>query len=89
MVRQDRLVSCHNWISDFQCKLFTLCEKNRLRDCVGIICVDDLMVTRENDTDIDEVKLLLKQKFGMKDFGELHYFLGIEVITSPSGIWLS
>ena len=24
----------------------------------------------------------------MKDLGELHYFLGIEVIRSPGGIWL-
>ncbi len=24
----------------------------------------------------------------MKDLGELHYFLGIEVIQSPKGIWL-
>ena len=53
-----------------------------------VIYVDDLIVTGDNDVDIDDVKLLLKQKFKMKDLGELHYFLGIEVIRSPSGIWL-
>ncbi len=30
----------------------------------------------------------LKQKFEMKNLGELCYFLDIEVIQSPKGIWL-
>ena len=53
-----------------------------------VIYVDDLIVTGDSDVDIDDVKLLLKQKFEMKDLGELRYFLGIEVIRSPRGIWL-
>ena len=53
-----------------------------------VIYVDDLIVMGDSDADIDDVKLLLKQKFEMKDLGELRYFLGIEVIRSPGGIWL-
>ena len=53
-----------------------------------IIYVDDLIVTGDSDADIDDVKLLLKQKFEMKDLGELRYFLGIEVIRSCGGTWL-
>ena len=34
------------------------------------------------------MKLFLKHKFEMKDLGELLYFLGIEVILFPSGVWL-
>jgi hypothetical protein len=34
------------------------------------------------------MKKLLKQKFEMKDLGQLHYFLDIKVIQSPKGIWL-
>jgi hypothetical protein len=34
------------------------------------------------------LKKLLKQKFEMKDLGELRYFFGIEVIQFPKGIWL-
>jgi hypothetical protein len=55
---------------------------------VIVIYVDDLIITRDSDVDISDLKKLLKQKFEMKDLGKLHYFLGIEVIHSPKGIWL-
>jgi hypothetical protein len=55
---------------------------------VIVIYVDDLIITRDSDEDIFDLKKLLKQKFEMKDLGELRYFLGIEVIQSPKGIWL-
>lgn len=35
------------------------------------------------------MKSLLKQEFEMKDLGDLRYFLGIEIIRTPDGIWLS
>jgi hypothetical protein len=47
---------------------------------VIVIYVDDLIITRNSDADIFNLKKLLKQKFEMKDLGELRYFLGIEVI---------
>jgi hypothetical protein len=47
---------------------------------VIVIYVDDLIITRDNDVNIFDLKKLLKQKFEMKDLGELRYFLGIEVI---------
>jgi hypothetical protein len=55
---------------------------------VIVIYVDDLIITRDSDAYIFDLKKLLKQKFEMKDLGELRYFLGIEVIQSPKGIWL-
>jgi hypothetical protein len=55
---------------------------------VIVIYVDDLIITGDNDEDIFDLKKLLKQNFEMKDLGELRYFLGIEVIQSPKGIWL-
>ncbi len=55
---------------------------------VIVIYVDDLIITGDSDADISYLKKLLKQKFEMKDLGELRYFLGIEVIHSPKGIWL-
>jgi hypothetical protein len=47
---------------------------------VIIIYVDDLIITRDRDADIFDLKKLLKQKFEMKDLRKLHYFLSIEVI---------
>jgi len=55
---------------------------------VIVIYVDDLIITGNNDVDIFDLKKLLKQKFEMKDLGELRYFLSIEGIQSPKGIWL-
>ncbi len=44
-----------------------------------VIYVDDLIITEDSDVDISNLKKLLKQKFVMKDLGELCYFLDIEV----------
>jgi hypothetical protein len=55
---------------------------------VIVIYVDDLIIAGDSDVDIFDLKKLLKQKFKMKDLGELHYFFGIDVIESPKGIWL-
>jgi hypothetical protein len=55
---------------------------------VIVIYVDDLIIIGDSDVDIFDLKKLLKQKFEMKDLGELRYFLNIEVIHSPKGIWL-
>jgi hypothetical protein len=76
------------WISNILCKVFTICEKDRSWDCSIVIYVDDLIITIDSDVDIFDLKKLLKQNFEMKDLGELCYFLGIEVIQSPKGIWL-
>jgi hypothetical protein len=53
-----------------------------------VIYVDDLIITRNSDVSIFDLNKLLKQKFEMKDLGELCYFFGIEVIQSPKRIWL-
>jgi hypothetical protein len=45
-----------------------------------VIYVNDLIITGDSDEDIFDLKKLLKQKFEIKDLGELRYFLSIEVI---------
>jgi len=68
---------------------FSLYVKKTDRGIVVIVIyVDDLIITKDSYVDIFDLKKLLKQKFEMKDLGELHYFLGIEVTQSPKGIWL-
>ena len=55
---------------------------------VIVIYVDDLIITRSNKDEIDDVKKVLGAEFDMKDLGELKYFLGIEVVQTPRGIWM-
>jgi hypothetical protein len=44
---------------------------------VVIIYVDDLIVRRDSDANIFNLKKVLKQKFEMKDLGKLCYFFSI------------
>ena len=53
-----------------------------------VIYVDDLIIGGDSLDAIKDVKELLQKQFD-KDLGELHYFLGIEVVCTPDGIWLS
>ena len=53
-----------------------------------VIYINDLIVTGDNDANINEMKVLLKKKFKRKDLGELYYFLDIEISRAPNGIWL-
>ncbi len=55
---------------------------------VIVIYGDDLIITGNSNADIYDLNKPLKQEFEMKDLGKLCYFLGIEVIQSPKGIWL-
>ena len=53
------------------------------------IYVDDLIIGGDHEAEIAHVKTLMKQEFDMKDLGELRYFLGIEIVRTKEGIWLS
>jgi hypothetical protein len=68
---------------------FSLYVKNTDHGIIVIVIyVDDLIITRDSDVEIFDLKKFLKQKFEMKDLGELCYFFGIEVIPSLKEIWL-
>ena len=41
--------------------------------------VDDMIMTWSADNLIKEIKQQLSQKFEMKDIGEMHHYLGLEV----------
>ena len=41
--------------------------------------VDDLIIRGNDDELIKEIKVHMSQVFEMKDLGELHYCLGLEV----------
>lgn len=44
-----------------------------------VVFVDDLLITRNNETYIAFVKKYLNKSFEMTDLGHLHYYMGIEV----------
>ena len=55
-------------------------KKNEEGNVVLIsLYVDDLIITSSACKLVEEIKIELSQEFEMKDLGELHYYLGIEV----------
>lgn len=56
---------------------------------VLLVYVDDILVTGSDIQAIDRLKNLLRSTFQMKDLGQLHYFLGLEVHHRPQGIFLN
>ncbi|XP_020417916.1 uncharacterized protein LOC109948642 [Prunus persica] len=56
---------------------------------VLIVYVDDIVVTGNDTGEQLKLQKYLSQEFEMKDLGDLKYFLGIEVVRSTIGIFLS
>lgn len=54
-----------------------------------VVYVDDLLMTRNNESYIASIKKELKKGFEMTDLGYVHYYLGIEVTQHPKSIFLS
>lgn len=56
---------------------------------VLLIYVDDVIITGKSTDIISRVKNFIHDKFQIKDLGQLHYFLGIEVPRSANGLFLN
>lgn len=54
-----------------------------------LVYVDDILITGNNSQLVDHIIKGLGSDFALKDLGVLHYFLGIEVLHTPSGMMLS
>ncbi|KAH9661600.1 retrovirus-related pol polyprotein from transposon RE1 [Citrus sinensis] len=54
-----------------------------------LVYVDDIIVTGSDSIQIQQVINNLQSTFALKDLGELHYFLGIQVTKSETGLHLS
>jgi hypothetical protein len=54
-----------------------------------VLYVDDLIITSNDSKLLNHVKRSLKKKFEMTDLGFLHYFLGLQVLQTNEGIFLS
>ena len=51
--------------------------------------MDDIIITGDDKEEICTLKEQLSREFEMKDLGRLKYFLGIEVLKSKGGIFIS
>jgi hypothetical protein len=54
-----------------------------------VLYVDELILTSSDSKLLNHVKISLKNKFEMADLGFLHYFLGLQVLQTNEGIFLS
>ena len=54
-----------------------------------VVYVDDIVITRSDSTGISSLKSFLHSQFHTKDIEMLRYFLGVKVIWSKHGIFLS
>ncbi|KAK1554205.1 hypothetical protein Q3G72_009233 [Acer saccharum] len=53
-----------------------------------LVYVDDVLLTENDDAFVQNLVEKLGQEFTIKDFGSLHYFLGVEVKPFSSGVFL-
>lgn len=48
--------------------------------------MDDIIISSNNDTEVDLLKSPLKSFFKLRDLGPIKYFLGLEIARSTDGI---
>ncbi|XP_071695154.1 uncharacterized mitochondrial protein AtMg00810-like [Rutidosis leptorrhynchoides] len=54
-----------------------------------LVYVDDIIITGNNNSEVDNVKRFLNSKFMIKDLGLLKYYLGIKIIKGNEGLCMS
>ena len=54
-----------------------------------LLYVDDIVLTCCSPPLVAKFISVLSSHFAMNDLGDLHYFLGVQIVRSPSGLFLS
>lgn len=54
-----------------------------------LIYVDDLVLTGSHVIELNFIKNHLNKQFNIKELGDLHYFSGLQVLCTDSGIYLT
>nr|GEU76596.1 retrovirus-related Pol polyprotein from transposon TNT 1-94 [Tanacetum cinerariifolium] len=68
---------------------YSLFTKKEGESFIVVVYVDDLMITGNKSALIQKFKSQPSSTFHMKDLGDLHYFLGLEVTKSEYGFFVS
>ncbi|KAA0039525.1 Cysteine-rich RLK (receptor-like protein kinase) 8 [Cucumis melo var. makuwa] len=68
--------------------LFTKVSKTG-KIAILIVYVDDIVLSRDDQTEISQLKQRMGNEFKIKDLRNLKYFLGMEVTRSKEGIFMS
>jgi len=52
---------------------------------IVLVYVDDLIITSDDETEIQRTKIIISVRFQVKDLGKLKHFLGLEVERTKDG----
>lgn len=83
----EKLKSLKFYESQADNSLFIL--KTKTKDVYILIYVDDILITSFNPNTINRTIASLKESFVVKELNDLHFFLGVEVVQSNEGLYLT
>ena len=63
--------------------------KTKSVTCYFLVFVDDLIIIGNDPSFVSSIIDQLGNRFSLKDMGQLHFFLGMEVIPTTKGLFLS
>nr|XP_018625428.1 uncharacterized mitochondrial protein AtMg00810-like [Nicotiana tomentosiformis] len=80
------VVDLPQWKKALPCKWV---YKNGALVSILAVYVDDILLTGDDATKIEQITVFLNPEFRVKHLGDIHYFLGIEILKEKQGFIIS